>query len=150
VLTVLSLAMVARAHAATADGPDTSVKTENRLLVHAIGLRNAHGDVRCSLFSSAEDFPNNGDLMARTTTAPIADRTATCEFAGIAPGLYAVVLFDDENGDGKFNRRFLFPLEGYGFTNNVNPQIKAPGFDECKFQYSGKGVMTETIKIIYR
>jgi uncharacterized protein (DUF2141 family) len=118
----LAFAIAAFGGVATATGSDAFVKTENRLRVHVLGLRNDNGNVRCSLFSSAEDFPNNGDLLARTVTAQIVARTATCEFAGVAPGIYAVVLFHDENGDGKFNRDwFGLPEEGYGFSNDAPP-----------------------------
>lgn len=145
----MSLAIVAGVHAANSAGSDTIVKTENRLRVHVFGLRNGHGDVRCSLFSSAEDFPNNGDLMAKTTIAPIIDRTATCEFIGIAPGVYAVVLFHDENGDGKFNRNWIgLPEEGYGFSNDAPAHFHPPRFDEASFLFAG-GTLAIPINIRY-
>lgn len=145
----LSLAIVANGRPARAAAPGTLVNTENRLRVHVLGLRNDHGDIRCSLFSSAEDFPNNGDLMAKTTTAPIADRTATCEFTGIAPGIYAVVLFHDENGDGKFNRNWIgLPEEGYGFSNDAPAHFHPPRFDDASFSFAG-GILEIRVKIRY-
>jgi uncharacterized protein (DUF2141 family) len=149
VLTGLSLTILAGNRAATAAGPDAFVKNENRLRVHVLGLRNDHGDVRCSLFSSAEDFPNNGDLMAKTTTALIADRTATCEFTRVAPGVYAVVLFHDENGDGTFNRNWIgLPEEGYGFSNDAPAHFHPPRFDEASFSFAG-GTLEIPINIRY-
>jgi uncharacterized protein (DUF2141 family) len=122
---------------------------EIRIVVN--GLRNQKGWVICSLWSQADsDKFTKTDTETKKVSAPIQGSEGVCEFKSLPAGAYAVTVFHDENGDGKFNRRFLFPLEGYGFTNNVNPQIKAPGFDECKFEYSGKGVLTETIKTIYR
>jgi uncharacterized protein (DUF2141 family) len=149
VVTALSFAIAAFDRVAAAAGPDTFVKTENRLLVRVLGLRNDHGDVRCSLFSSAEDFPNNGDLMAKTVTAPIVGRTATCEFAGTAPGVYAVVLFHDENGDGKFNRNWIgLPEEGYGFSNDAPARFHPPRFDDASFSFAG-GTLEIPVKIRY-
>lgn len=149
VLTALSLAIAAGDRIATAADPDTFVQTENRLRVHVLGLRNDHGDARCSLFSSAEDFPNNGDLMAKTTTAPIVGRTATCEFTGIAPGVYAVVLFHDENGDGKFNRDWIgLPEEGYGFSNDAPAHFHPPRFDDASFSFAG-GTLEIPVNIRY-
>jgi uncharacterized protein (DUF2141 family) len=133
----LSLA-AASARVAAAAGPDTFVKTENQLRIRVLGLRSDRGDIRCSLFSSAEDFPNNGDLMAKTTAVQIVDRTGTCEFSGIAPGVYAVVLFHDENGDGKFNRNWIgLPEEGYGFSNDAPAHFHPPRFDEASFSFTG-------------
>jgi len=145
----LAFAIAACGGVATATGSDAFVKTENRLRVHVLGLRNDNGNVRCSLFSSAEDFPNNGDLLARTVTAPIVARTATCEFAGVAPGIYAVVLFHDENGDGKFNRDwFGLPEEGYGFSNDAPARFHPPRFDDASFSFAG-GTLEMPVHIRY-
>lgn len=149
-LLVFSLAAAAADGRTTAAaGPDTFVKIENRIRVHVLGLRSDRGDIRCTLFSSAEDFPNNGDLMAKITTAPIVDRTATCEFTGITPGLYAVVLFHDENGDGKFNRNWIgLPEEGYGFSNDAPAHFRPPRFDEASFSFAG-GTLEIPVNIRY-
>src|SRR5579859_4764788 len=136
-LIALTLAIAAHARIARA-GSERAGESENRLLVRVVGLRNNQGDVRCTLFSSAEDFPTNSDLLATTVTAPIAERTALCEFSAIAPGTYAVVLFHDENSDGKFNRDWLgMPKEGYGFSNDAPTRWHAPRFDAASFQFTG-------------
>ena len=104
------------------------------LRVHVIGLRNDRGDVRCSLFSSAEDFPADTDQRATTVVAPISNRNATCEFTGIGPGIYAIVLFHDENADGSFNRNWIgLPEEGYGFSNDARAYFHPPSFKDASF-----------------
>lgn len=148
-LTVWLLTLATGCRIAAAAGPDPFQKTENKLRIHVLGLRSDRGDIRCSLFSSAEDFPNNGDLMAKTTTAPIVNRTATCEFTGIAPGVFAVVLFHDENGDGKFNRNWIgLPQEGYGFSNDAPAHFHPPRFEEASFSFAG-GVLEIPVNIRY-
>ncbi len=119
------------------------------LLVHVIGLRNDHGDVRCSLFSPTQGFPDDAENQATTVTAPIINRTATCAFAGINPGVYAIVLFHDENGDGKFNRNWIgLPEEGYGFSNNARVYLRPPSFSAASFSFSG-GVFDTEVKVRY-
>jgi len=115
------------------------------------GVRNQKGSVICSLWSSANsaDFTTVGTEF-RKISVPIEGSKAVCEFMGLAAGAYAATEFHDENGNGKFDRRFGYPLEGYGFTNNVYPTLRAPSFDQCEFQYVGKGVLTITIDMIYR
>jgi len=149
-LLAVSLAVAAAGGRTTAAaGPETFVKTENQLRIHVLGLRSDRGDIRCSLFSSAEDFPNNGDLMAKITTAPIVDRSATCVFTGVAPGVYAVVLFHDENGDGKFNRNWIgLPEEGYGFSDDAPAHFRPPRFDEASFSFAG-GALEIPVNIRY-
>lgn len=110
----------------------------NALLVRVAGLRSNQGEVRCTLFSSAEDFPTNDDQMAITVTAPIIGQIAICRFSAIAPGTYAVVLFHDENSDGKFNRDWLgLPTEGYGFSNDAPSHWHTPSFDAASFPFAG-------------
>jgi uncharacterized protein (DUF2141 family) len=134
----MALSLVAAAYPRIADTADGTTGTENRLRVHVVGLRNDNGNVRCTLFSSAEDFPANDDMLATTVTAPIAEQSATCEFPAVAPGTYAVVVFHDENGDGKFNRNWLgLPKEGYGFSDDAPARWHSPKFDAASFPFTG-------------
>jgi uncharacterized protein (DUF2141 family) len=127
----------------------TSAKTPSLLRVHVIGLRNDHGDVRCSLFSSAEGFPSDSDNRATTVIAPIANLAAVCAFAGLAPGVYAIVLFHDENADGRFNRNWIgLPEEAYGFSNNARVYLRPPSFKAASFSFAG-GTLDTQIKLRY-
>ncbi len=114
-----------------AAGTNDNASASILLRVHVLGLRNDRGNVRCSLFSSAEGFPADTDQRAATIVAPISNRNATCQFAGIAPGIYAIVLFHDENADGSFNRNWIaLPEEGYGFSNDARAYFRPPSFKE--------------------
>lgn len=148
VLLALSLAAVAHARVANA-GSNSAVAPGNLLRIRVAGLRNDKGKVRCSLFSPANDFPNDRDKTAITIAAPIAGETSTCEFADIAAGIYAVVVFHDENSDGKFNRNWLgLPKEGYGFSNDAPTRWRAPKFAEASFPFGG-GTVEILIHIRY-
>ena len=143
---LLALALAMGTHTRRTDAAGVA---DNRLLVRVVGLRNDKGDVRCTLFSSREDFPTNNDQMATTVVAPITDRIALCGFSTIAPGTYAVVLFHDENADGKFNRDWLgLPKEGYGFSNDAPTRWHAPSFDAASFHVSG-GISEILVHIRY-
>ena len=133
---------VARAQPAAA-GP-------NEIRIVVTGVRNQKGSVVCSLWSSANraDFTTAGTEL-RKISVPIEGSTGVCEFKGLPAGAYAATVFHDKNGSGKFARRFGYPLEGYGFTNNVNPTLRAPSFDQCEVQYSGKGVLALSIDMIH-
>jgi uncharacterized protein (DUF2141 family) len=112
-------------------------------------LRNDHGRVCCTLFPRSSKFPSGHDPAERIVWTPIADRVATCDFHGIAPGVYAAVVFHDENSDGIFNRNWLgMPKEGYGFSNDAPARWRPPKFDEASFPYAG-GDATIRIDIRY-
>jgi uncharacterized protein (DUF2141 family) len=148
--TLLALIMVSAMHGLVASaGGDPTIAPPNLIRVHVIGLRSDRGNVRCSLFSSSEGFPGDTDQLATTVAAPIVDRVATCEFPGPAPGVHAVVLFHDENADGRFNRNwFGLPQEGYGFSNNARVYLRPPSFDAASFSYAG-GTLDIRISIRY-
>jgi uncharacterized protein (DUF2141 family) len=119
--------------------------------VDVTGLRNGKGRVGCSLWPGPAGFPRNDSHIMKHVWAPIKGASSECVFSGVPAGDYAVTLFHDEDNSGKFKSNFIgYPLEGYGFSNNVNPQFKAPGFDECKFHYDGNGWKQIPVKMIYR
>jgi len=101
-------------------------------------MRNDKGNLNCSLFSPHQDFPNNNQHLAKIATAPIANGTATCEYPTIPLGTYAVVVFQDEDSDGKFKQNVLgLPLEGYGFSKDAPARFRAPKFNEASFPFAG-------------
>jgi uncharacterized protein (DUF2141 family) len=122
---------------------------EIRIVVN--GVRNQKGSVICTLWAGTNPdiFPTIGTELHKIS-APIQGGQGVCEFKGLPAGAYAASVFHDENGNGKFDRRLGYPLEGYGFSNNVKPMVRAPSFDQCKVQYTGKETLTVPINLIYR
>lgn len=67
----------------------------------------------------------------------------------IPPGLYAIQLFHDENGNGKVDRGlFGIPKEGVGFSNNYRISTHAPRFKDARFMV-GAGETRMTISLQY-
>jgi len=55
-------------------------------------------------------------------------------FAGVAPGTYAVMVFHDENNNGKLDQASNgMPLEGYGFSRNARGHWGPPSFEAARF-----------------
>jgi uncharacterized protein (DUF2141 family) len=79
--------------------------TESLIHVEVAGLRSNKGEVLCSLFSSASDFPRRPQKGVAPAKGDISDHHAVCEFVGIPPGTYAVSLFHDENSNGKLDTK---------------------------------------------
>ena len=133
---------IARAQPAAA-GPD-----EIRIVVN--GVRNQKGSVICSLWSNANraEFTTVGTEF-RKISVPIEGSKGVCEFKGLPAGAYAATVFHDENGNGKFDRRFGYPLEGDGFTNNGIRRSGRRHSIKCEVQYAGKGVLTLSINMIW-
>ncbi|HKV55692.1 MAG TPA: DUF2141 domain-containing protein [Candidatus Binataceae bacterium] len=122
------------------DTAKVSTPAHAKLSVRVIDLRNSKGVEVCTLFgsSAANVFPDDVSAALRTVTAPVQFGAATCEFADIPQGTYAVVTFHDENNNGQFDRDSLgLPKEEYGFSNSLRPRFERPKFKEAAFEYKG-------------
>ena len=127
------------------------MKPAEASLIHVeiVGIRNDKGQISCSLYSSADGFPKKAEKAVAHIVAPISKREAICEFAGIAPGTYAVSVFHDENSNGKLDTTFLgIPREGVGASNDAKGHMGPPKFDAAAFQSSG-GRLSLKITIHY-
>ena len=119
--------------------------------VEVIAFRNDKGQLGCSLWPGPAGFPRDDSHILRHVWAKIQRNRGECAFTGVPAGDYAVTLFHDENGNGKFDSNFIgYPLEGYGFSNNAKAQFKAPSFDETKFHFDGAGTKQISVQMIYR
>ncbi len=122
---------------------------ENLIHVEIAGLRSDKGQVLCALFSSADDFPKKRDKAVARGTSVISNRHAVCEFAGVAPGTYAISAFHDENSNGNLDANFMgIPREGVGASNGAKGHFGPPKFDAAAFHFSG-GRLDLKIMITY-
>jgi uncharacterized protein (DUF2141 family) len=146
------VALVLLVAAVVLPAPSRAQDASTGIKVEITGLRNSNGQLVCSLWPGPEGFPRDDSHILKHVTAPIKNASGECVFAGLFPaGDYAVTLFHDEDSSGKFKSNMIgYPLEGYGFSNNVVPQFRAPTFDQCKFHYDGKGWKQISVKMIYR
>ena len=97
-------------------------------------VRASGGPVVCALFRK------NGWLKRPTSTvkSPVRGHEATCIFAGVAPGIYAIVAFHDANDNGKIDKNFLgIPSESWCTSRNAAALFGPPSFDAAKFQAKG-------------
>ena len=78
--------------------------------------------------------PKNGKLSAKITD--------------LAFGEFGMAIYQDVDGDGKIDKNLIgIPKEPYAFSKNYKPTIKAPSFNDCKFNYSAKA-NTVNMKLI--
>jgi uncharacterized protein (DUF2141 family) len=67
------------------------------------------------------------------------------KFEKVQPGIYAIAVFFDKNGNGILDKNFLgIPKEEYGFSNNITPLTRSATFKEAGFTVN---TMPETIII---
>jgi uncharacterized protein (DUF2141 family) len=120
------------------------------LTIRIANARNANGVVRIALFQTAEGFPGDASKALRTQPAKIDPQTLTAQtvFSGIPQGTYAVMVFHDENGNGKLDKNMVgIPKEGYGASNNPAKRMRPPTFDETRFSLNSD--QTIEIRLLY-
>ncbi len=149
-----AMAVAAAFAACAASAPPATTQAVSKheasvLHVHVVGLRSSDGQVGCTLYNSPTAFPGDEKRAVKDMDAPIKADAAWCNFIGLTPGKYALVVIHDENGNGQFDRDiFGIPEEGYAFSNNVRPMFRPPSFDEASFDYKG-GEQWLTITMMY-
>jgi uncharacterized protein (DUF2141 family) len=117
---------------------------ETALTVEVTGLRNTKGSVVYSIFSGPDGFPDKGAKALASGSCAITDdkdeKTARFVVPKLAPGVYAVTLFHDENSNGKLDTKtFGIPKEGFGFSNDPKIRMGPPRFKDTSFAITGAG-----------
>ncbi|MCE9648738.1 MAG: DUF2141 domain-containing protein [Parvibaculum sp.] len=114
-----------------------------------VGVRSDEGAVMVGVYDSAEKFRKAIEKAGNAGHLVDADRMfgatlrarAGDERIGIAlpPGRYGLIVFHDENDDGRLDTSMLgVPTEGYGFSNNAMGFLSAPTFDSAAVMVGDK------------
>jgi uncharacterized protein (DUF2141 family) len=120
--------------AAQAQAPSVAVSNEIRFGSVVDGNK---GHVICALFRK------NGWLKepVQWKRAPIRDGEAECVFTSVAPDVYGISAFHDENDNQKLDTNFLgIPTESWCTSRGAKAYFGPPSFDDAKFRYAG-GIM---------
>jgi uncharacterized protein (DUF2141 family) len=110
-------------------------------------LRSARGQVHVCLTRNSAHFPN----CARDPAAlkrSVSAGTTSVRFDGVQPGAYAISLFHDENGNGRFDTFAGIPREGFGFSRNPTVRFGAPRFRQVVIDL-GSGFARQTVRMQY-
>ncbi len=103
------------------------------LTINVQNIKTDEGHIGCGLYGSADGFPMDG-TKATTQWHQASTQGVTCQFKDLPPGTYAVAISHDLNGNQQTDTNFLgIPTEDWGVTNNARPVMRAPTFDEAKF-----------------
>lgn len=146
---LLATAWLGGLAAPPAAAADAGCNGPTRLIVDVVGMRDARGEIAVTVYpDSAKAFLAKGGKLARQRVPTASPTTEAC-FALPAPGIYAVAIYHDENGDHAFGRNLLgLPLEGFGFSNDAPTPIGLPEFSQVRFK-AGSGDTVIRIKLRY-
>lgn len=132
---------------------------ELRLTIHDI--RSASGTMLIGLYDSAasfkraldnsdkDGFSNDPDRVAGMALRASGNLRSDAIFCNLTPGRYAIIVFQDENGNGKLDKNALgVPLEPYGFSNDAQGFLGPPSFDDAAMLL-GNGDHSVDVTLVY-
>ncbi len=118
------------------------------LIVEIHSLRNDAGNVRLTLFRSADGFPSDISKAFRKATGKAEGKKCTIVFDDLPPGDYAIALLHDENNNNKMDTNvFGLPKEGYGASNDAKITFGPPKYEDARFAVTDEA---KTIRIKMR
>ena len=119
----------------------------SELRITVEGIRSPHGTILIGLYDSLESFTraiefsdkegflNDPNRVAAVALRANAAMKSEVVLTNLDPGQYAIILFHDENGNGKLDTNALgIPTEPYGFSNNVQGFLGPPAFKKAIMQ----------------
>jgi len=119
------------------------------LSVAVEGVRSDTGLVAVTVYADnpRKFLVRNGSLYVGRVRARAGTTTACIHLP--RPGVYAIAIYHDENGDLAFDRTGLgLPAEGYGFANNPSTLAGLPSFQSVRLSVPRSGLTTR-VRIKY-
>ncbi len=120
------------------------------LVVAVSGVERADGEVGCALYAVPTGFPMDPSTATRQWHAADLDGVE-CQFNDLAPGVYAVAVSQDFNGNRETDTNFFgIPTEPWGVSNNVRPTLRAPTFDEAAVRVAAQQPLRIIVEVAER
>ena len=101
------------------------------LTVEIKGVATSNGQVFIALYDKADGWMRGGLKNVGVTANKDG---VSYEFKDLPAGDYAISIYHDENGNGKFDTNLVgMPIEPYAFSNNAAGNFGPPTFEQAKF-----------------
>lgn len=133
---VLAMLLSRMPQAASVQTP--SLAAGASVTIKLTGVAGSKGMVMAALCDKAT-FLKRCPYMQTVAASPVVN----LQFDGVKPGMYAAMLFHDENGNGEFDRSASgMPLEGYAFSRNAKGKYGPPSFEDAAVELTaGKAAL---------
>jgi uncharacterized protein (DUF2141 family) len=95
------------------------------------GIQKREGKIMASISNDMESFPQSGGI--KSVIAEVSkEGEISLKFEGMLEGKYAIVLYQDLNGNNQLDMNGQMPAEPFGFSN-VTMLMGPPNFLQCAF-----------------
>lgn len=125
----------------TAYGQSLTIKFTN--------VRSSEGVFRVGFFTDQETY-KSGDPNYYITIpkGKFLNGELICNVDSIQPGVYGLVVLDDENCNDKTDFSFFIPTEGFGFSNYKVDRVRIPDFKDFSFLYNNNILVNIELKYL--
>lgn len=107
--------------------------TANTLHLEIDNIKNEDGKLLIQLFNSEKSYKENKAVKMAQVAAKKGQVKVT--FNDLEQGEYAIRYFHDENSDNQMETNmFGMPTEGFGYSNNAQPNFGPASYEDMKFQ----------------
>lgn len=101
------------------------------LTVSVSGIKNNTGSLTAELYNTKDKFLK---VSYKAISSPIKSNSASVTFNGIPKGEYTVLVYHDENKNGKLDKNFIgMPKEPVACSNNAKGFMGPPKYEDAKF-----------------
>jgi uncharacterized protein (DUF2141 family) len=135
----------------------------NEFRITVAGIRSSSGTVLIGLYDSAESFDraielsdkegflNDPSRVAGAAMKANAARASGVVFLNLSPGRYGIIVFQDENGNGRLDKNVWgVPTEPYGFSNNAQGFLGPPTFADAAMTLDGSNEPVDIALVSHR
>ncbi len=117
------------------DAVEISSGVTTLLAVQITGFEEITGFARMEIFNSAEGFPRDTSSSVYSASEPVNSDPVTFTIESLEPGIYAVTVYHDEDGDGELDMKFFGPRsEKVGPSNDARGRMGPPSFEDACFE----------------
>jgi uncharacterized protein (DUF2141 family) len=113
---------------------------EYNLTIKINDISVSKGELYVSVYNSKETF--NNKTAIESGCVKVSNSVETLSFS-LPKGKYAVMLYQDLNGNQKLDALFSIPIEPYGVSNNIKG---FPSFEKAKFTFDSNKIININIK----
>lgn len=130
--------------AATVDPSKPCIERANAIRVIVTNVRKSKGMITVDLHGDKpEEFLKKKKKLLRIRVPARKGRVEMC-LPAPGPGVFAIALYHDVNGNKKFDKNFLgLPAEPYGVSNNPTIGLGAPKHKQARFTVGPNGTTVE-------
>lgn len=127
----------------------TICNAQTSLPVEITNIKNTKGTIRVAIFNNEDGFPSNDKKAYKVFSSKIDESTASVIIPNIPFGKYAIVVFHDENNNGKVDTNFFGkPTEATGTSNANEKATGKPNYNNALINITEKS-KNISIKLFY-